>query len=557
MRSLRWPAALVVAVLSSAWAAACGSSKSGFTPSGGDDASVGPDGAQDVATEKTGPGPETGPLGDGGPQTRDDFPNPILDTGAPSNAAALFSAADVGTDGPCIYEPEMGSLFPSNWMRLRYRYSTTHQENLFEIRMVIPNEAHALVIYTPASSYTLDATTWKILTTVGAGAGPIQVSVRSIVLSGGALSGGPWAGTTGTIEVAPAEATGTVVYWTTSNGTVLKGFNIGDEKVKQVLSTGEAKAPCIGCHTSTPDGLYVGLTDSSDGVDAGVAGYVDMRSEDGTGTRPNYATQNALLLLERTPQHAPSFSKGHWQLGDHVVLTMFDVSSKSEIIWTDLESQQSGVGAGWGIIQRNSDINQAASALFSHDGTRIVYTSASSVSSGITTSDGRIYTVPYNSRQGGTAQPLPGASDPGALQFYPAFSADDQFVAFDKATGGSSYNNSQAEIYVVPSGGGTATRLAANDPPACTGKKSPGITNSWPKWSPAVATTSGNKYYWLVFSSTRDPAEASPTPQLYVAPMMVDATGKLTTYSALYFWNQPETEHNHTPAWDVFQIGTQ
>jgi hypothetical protein len=115
-----------------------------------------------------------------------------------------------------------------------------------------------------------------------------------------------------------------------------------------------------------------------------------------------------------------------------------------------------------------------------------------------------------------------------------------------------------AELYVIPPTGGTATRLAANDPPSCVGITSPGLTNSWPKWSPqAKSDAKGNTYYWLVFSSIRDPAQATPAPQLYAAPVVVDASGNVTTYSALYFWNQPETEHNHLPAWDVFQIGAQ
>ena len=43
-------------------------------------------------------------------------------------------------------------------------------------------------------------------------------------------------------------------------------------------------------------------------------------------------------------------------------------------------------------------------------------------------------------------------------------------------------------------------------------------------------------------------------PQLYVTPIVIDATGKMTTFSALYLWNQPEAEANHTPAWENFRI---
>ena len=49
-------------------------------------------------------------------------------------------------------------------------------------------------------------------------------------------------------------------------------------------------------------------------------------------------------------------------------------------------------------------------------------------------------------------------------------------------------------------------------------------------------------------------------PQLYVAPVVVDEAGEtptVVTYPALYLWNQPAAENNHTPAWDVFLIPVQ
>jgi hypothetical protein len=52
------------------------------------------------------------------------------------------------------------------------------------------------------------------------------------------------------------------------------------------------------------------------------------------------------------------------------------------------------------------------------------------------------------------------------------------------------YDQPLGEVFILPAAGGTATRLAANDPPACTGKTSPGMTNSWPKWSPQAVTAS-------------------------------------------------------------------
>jgi len=518
---------------------ACGSSS--FHGDAGVDAST--DAGSDVGFAEAGP--------------RNDFTQPILDTGVPGNAPALFAGTDQSGAGPCLYEPEIGSLFPNNWLRPRFRFQTTQSENLFEIELVVANETSPLFIYTTKSGYVMDKATWATITSFGVGT--MHVRVRSALVSNNVLSGGPWKGSEGDMTIAPVGASGSVVYWTTSNGTVLKGFKIGDETVQSVITPTQASTACVGCHTSTPDGLDAALSASNNAGD-GSPSFIELRSVDGTASVPSYIGSGASALLARTQQYAPSFSKAHWTTGDRVMLSMFNVNGKSEIAWTDLEATSQAQGTAWDVLARG-DTNAAASATFNHAGTTIAYTSASTVGSGMVSDDGRIFTVPYNNRAGGTAAPLTGASDTSSVQFYPVFAADDRYVAFDRVptgqpnpNGGSvSYNNPNAEVFVVPSAGGTATRLRANDPPSCMSAKSPGVTNSWPKWSPEVKTAGGSSYYFLIFSSTRDPG-ASGGPQLYVAPMTVDAANNITTYSALYLWNQPEAEKNHTPAWDVFQL---
>ncbi|GAC1542005.1 MAG: hypothetical protein NVS3B10_31000 [Polyangiales bacterium] len=253
----------------------------------------------------------------------------------------------------------------------------------------------------------------------------------------------------------------------------------------------------------------------------------------------------------RKDQHGPAFSKAHWAGGDHVALTGFPVAGKTEIVWTDLESTSPDVDKGWGVLPRTGDANAAGGANWSHDGSKVVYFSAPAIGAGVIDGAGQsdLFVVPYADKKGGAATKLYG--DPAFSSYYPQFSADDRLVAFNRvARGQSSYNAASAEVFVVPaSGTGAPTRLLANDPPACTAQKSPGITNSWPKWSPK-ATPSGTKtYYWLTFSSTR----GAGNPQIYVTGVVVDG-GVVTTYPALYLWNQPAAEHNHTPAWDVFSL---
>lgn len=489
------------------------------------------------------------------PIERDDFALPVLDVDVPGNAPTLFDGKDTASTGPCLHEPELGSLIPRNWIRPRFRFTAPNQENLFEIRMEVPGEKTPLRIYTRQSGYTLKSEAWKTITAVAAGQ-TLKVRVRSLVVdAGGKVSAGPFLGADGTMEIAPVAAAGTVVYWTTSGGSVLKGFRMGDETVQTVITPPQTGTACVACHTSTPDGKYVAMTVSTNPGDGSGPAFVNLRSLDGAAAEPPFLTASARTLLGRLDQHAPAFSKAHWQDGDHTALTMLPIAGKTEIVWTNLEAPSTNQGEGWGIVARTGDANAASAATFSHDGQTIVYTSSPTSGAGTITGSGALFSVPYTNRAGGAATAIAGASDPAFHYFYPTFSADDAFLAMNRIPAGpsaTSYNNAAAEVFVVPRAGGTPTRLVANDPPAClTTIKSPGITNSWPKWSPEVKRANGKDYYFMVFSSTR--FATGHGPQLYVAPIVVSG-GVVQTYPALYLWNQPETENNHTPAWDVFEL---
>jgi hypothetical protein len=74
----------------------------------------------------------------------------------------------------------------------------------------------------------------------------------------------------------------------------------------------------------------------------------------------------------------------------------------------------------------------------------------------------------------------------------------------------------------------------------------------------------GKRYYWLIFSSARRyvgqfdlvPDEYSPggpSSQLYLAGVVVDGA-EITTFPAVYLWNQSRNTSNLTPAWDKFDI---
>jgi hypothetical protein len=529
------------------------SSSSGSTSGGGSSSAAGLNGAGGGFFFDGGLDGPSGPFSD--------FPSaPIVDMSAPANAATLFAGSDAGTggassSGPCLYEPEPDTLYPNNWVRPRFSWTPASNENLFELRLHTSAETHDLLVYTANPTWTMPKTIWTALAADAPGV-PITVTIRGAQLSGSTLAGPPTVGSSETITVAPVGAAGTIVYWTTSGGSALKGFAAGDESVALALQPSQVQmqsaggaVTCIGCHTSTPDGLYAGFTAQGPWGNA-------LASVQGsnTGAAPTFLGAGAAMTFQSSsPLGIQTYSKAHWSAGDHVMVAPFHDSPGNDLAWFDLEATASGQGTSYGFLTRTGDSNDVGAPTWSHDGNTVVYVSTNAELTGrLDNGIADLYAVPYNGRMGGAATPIPGASDPTLEEYYPSFSPDDAFLAFDRIPQNTQmYNQPLAEVFVIPSAGGTATRLAANDPAACTGKTSPGVTNSWPKWAPEASTgPSGETYYWVIFSSTRDPMG---NPQLYISGVVVK-NGVIETHGALYIWNQPSTENNHTPAWDNFMI---
>ncbi|UCD51871.1 MAG: PD40 domain-containing protein, partial [Phycisphaerales bacterium] len=93
-----------------------------------------------------------------------------------------------------------------------------------------------------------------------------------------------------------------------------------------------------------------------------------------------------------------------------------------------------------------------------------------------------LYRIPFNAGQGGTPEPIAGASNNGMSNFFARYSPDGCWIVFCKAR---SYMLLQpdSELYIIPADGGPARRLRCNT----------SRMNSWHSWSP-----NGK---WLVFAS--------------------------------------------------------
>jgi hypothetical protein len=554
---------------------------------------------------------------DGGPFGPDGSASSV-----PAGAAQTFGGSAAASGGPCLLEPQDGTLFPNNWLRPRFSWTSSGTGALYEIHVTAPNQSPDLVVYTNQSSWTMPKAMWLALAQHTQDMA-IKVTILSATKGGSASTG-----TSANFSIAPVAASGSLVYWSPqgqTNGsnnaasqTTLNGFAVGDETVAKVLACGvnamktvvcdvttadwetddngynPRAVTCIGCHTSTPDGNYISFNDFYPW------GGVLASGQPGPtlGTAPTFLGIGGFKAFIQPWVGITTYSQNHWTMGDHIAVAPLgsnndDTDQQPGLAWFDLENSTPLTngqnpytmlkGSAWNWIYAPAKGAYAAAPSWSHGKKDfIVFTMTSKVKSGrIGTGTAHLYQVNYSKTAAQTATAVPGLDDKNQYaQYYGTLSFDDAYIVYDQipaATAAATHadmNTSDAsgstwdgmymqpatELFVTPTAGGPGIRLAANDPPMCPGQpKSPGVNNTWAKWSPEVSSANGSTYYWLIFSSWRQGAKdanGDPIAQLFMTAIVKPEVGPLQTYPAVYLWNQPANIANFTPAWDVFKIGS-
>ena len=614
---------LVASVAAAIVGVGCGAAKevkpaSGAAGSGGSSGQAGSTGTADAGTMQ--PEPCVGLC--------NDFPKePIFDLGVSSDVAGRFGLPSTASP-PCVTEPEDGALFPNNWLRPRVRVPgstdvlkiTVHADKQANDLVAYTNgESWALPkdVWRKLANHVVEEDITVTVQTPAGGSTSVKFQVAPVGAVGSMVfwAANPAAARKMNVESMSQEAL--------VDDSMLMGFNVGNETTVPTLKIDQVKQPvtlqdgrtqgshCIGCHTATPDGDYVAFIDAWPwsaafaGVKPGIVGAALPGFSGGPCTDWNSCDQPKTFL--QYPWNGPmTFSPAHWSLdasGERIAIIATQVQDitmpwgppvgpnwqPGRLAWVDVQSNATMTtgrqvnpkqGEAFGFLARNGDPHPAAAfPTWSRDGESIVYVSVACPDpghlDGCGTLDGRLakgpadlYEVPYANKAGGTATPVAGASTVENDEYYPALSPDDHLLAFTRVKAGQTmYANKTAEMFVVSRRPAAveAKRLAANNPPMCSGKSSPGVNNHWPKWSPDSATVGNKTYYWLIFSSNRyglpavtpSNGETVEISQLYITAVVVDPTDDkdpIKTRPAIYLWNQPQDRLNTLPAWDNFHI---
>jgi hypothetical protein len=372
------------------------------------------------------------PVGCNGPCTdfepTADNPNPIFSTNVPTSVTGMFGTPS--GNGPCVSEPEDGSLFPNNWLapRVRVAGNTGYLKITFHADM----ESTDLVAYAMGDNWALPKSVWTNLA-AHIVQQPITVTVQT---PGGGAS-------TVTFQVAPVGAGGSMVFWsmdpkavgkdlssvtdltTIKNDSFLDGFTVGDnttlfqssgspalaitQVVQQVPTQGGATqaSHCIGCHVGTPDGNYVSFVDAwpwgaaFSNIQASTAGQtlttISGSSYAGaTCTSWNNCTGNR-TFLQYPWMGGMAYSKAHWSAGDQIGIVAAQIPTSDltspwntddyqlgNLVWFNTESTSitpnngqpwPTQGTAFGYMTHTGDLGGVAFPTWSNDGNTVVYSS--------------------------------------------------------------------------------------------------------------------------------------------------------------------------------------
>lgn len=384
-----------------------------------------------------------------------------------------------------------------------------------------------------------------------------QLRVLAVTVSGGQLQGKPLASKPNAFHVSTMPAGGAIYYWNTQ----MMAVRVLEQGQKQPTTVPTPGGMCAGCHSISPDGSTVAVSHM---MGAGMASMSMSLVTAKSGKTPSWLHPKAQQLLAGSFTIAAAFSEAHFS--DQQKWLVVPTSGGGGLIPgpTKLMAVDLMGGKATPLVQ-GGDLGQQAFPAWSKDGSTVVYASSANVGNGFAASVATaLYTVPFNGGQGGKAEPVVGADDPGIFHYYPTFTMDGKYIVYNRAdnaagtcaaasggggpsaSGDGTYDNCHAELWMIPATGGNPIRLDLANESLLP------LTNSWP----TLGIVPG-PYHWMAFSSRRNygllHTGNPPAPQIYVAaidPLKI-AAGEDPSFAALWLPGQDLGAGCHIARWSA------
>jgi len=360
-----------------------------------------------------------------------------------------------------------------------------------------------------------------------------------------------------TFHVTNQKVGGAIYYWNTTLSTV-RVLENGSLTPQTVAGVGGGMMGCAGCHSVSPDGSTVAFSKFFGGTGFSSMGMSIVNGK--SGVQPPWLSQKAASLIAGSFTIAAAFSPSYWSNNEKWLV----VPQGGKLRSVNLLTGDSH------LLVKGGDLGQQAFPTWSPNGVSVVYASATDVGNGFSGSVATsLYTVPFgdgaDTGKGGQATAIAGADESGIFHYYPSFTPDGKYIVYNRADpagpvcpssgggggpssggGATTYDNCNAEVWMIPAIGGTAIRLdkanQSTDP----------LTNSWPTFGNVLG-----QHYWMAFSSRRDygflHTGAPASPQVYIAAVDPEKLmkGEDGSFAALWLPGQDITSGCHIARWSA------
>ena len=440
----------------------------------------------------------------------------VTGTANPS-APGLFAAATADPSQLLtIAYPPAGAMIPPNLGDMDVHWRDPAGKDVYEVQL--SGGFVTLKIYVAALGaatwHTLAADYWQLLSS-GQNGVDLTVRVRGLQTATPAtfIEGSE------TLRIAAEEVHGGVYYWNTTRAAIMRFDMSAQATPPEQFYPAVGQSGCVGCHAVSRDGSVVAYRREGGNMNYGnalkVSGLQKQLTED--TQQWNFATIH--------PDNSEMFTTTTTGLHRTVL--------------------QTGVTTPLYTAGRIAHPDVAAS------GTAIVATKLTAGTE-VWTSASSLVVFDYDTTAKTVGAPRTLVAQNGtAFPYYPSFSPDSNWVLYNQATGGDSYDNANAQMWVTKADGSLPPiRLSLAEAAASH--------DSWPKWTPFVTAeptaTANEPVMWFTVASRRPfgvRSAANQKPQLWLAPFYPERAlaGQPATGPAVRLPFQELAQGNHIAQW--------